>query len=381
MYLRQLNLIKLLNKKSFFLFGARSTGKTTLIAQQLPDAVIYDLLDNETYKKLLRRPKIIEEENLNSINGAKIIVIDEIQKLPQLLDEVHRLIEKRKMRFLLTGSSARKLKHGGANLLAGRAWLASLFPLSFSEIKKFDLLTYLNTGGLPQIYGQPEAAEELNNYINVYLREEIKAEALTRNVSAFSEFLDLVALSNGQEINYESFASDCQTSPGTLKNYFQILEDTLIGFKLPGYTKTKKRKAISRSKHYLFDIGVTNYLCQRGKISAGNELFGFVFEHFIILEVRTYLSYKRKNHSMNYWRSTSGMEVDLIIDDLLAIEIKGTTLVVEKHLKGIKAIQEEKIHQRFLVVSMDQSLRKMENEIEIYPWEIFLKQLWADKII
>ena len=259
MYSRKLNLLKLLEKKSFFLFGARSTGKTTLIDLQLPGAKIYDLLDAEVFSKLLKRPKLIEEE---STGPETVIVIDEIQKMPRLLDEVHRLIQKKQLRFLLTGSSARKLKHGGANLLAGRAWVASLFPLVSAEIPDFDLVTYLNRGGLPQIYGSSDFEEELRSYINVYLKEEINAEAVVRQVAAFSEFLDLIALSNGQEINYESFASDCQVSPGTLKNYIQILEDTLLGFRIPGYTKTRKRKAITRSKHYLFDIGVTNALCQ-----------------------------------------------------------------------------------------------------------------------
>jgi len=197
------------------------------------------------------------EENKNR---QRIIAIDEIQKLPTLLDEVHRLISKFDMKFILTGSSARKLKRGSANLLAGRAWRADLFALTSNEIPKFNLLTYLNCGGLPHIYGKKYAAEELNSYVSTYLREEIQSEALTRNLESFSEFLDAIAMSNGEEINFESLASDCGVSPGTLKNYIGILEDTLIGFTLSSYTKTKKRKAISRGKHYLFDLGVVNVL-------------------------------------------------------------------------------------------------------------------------
>lgn len=377
-YNRALNLNELLNKKSHFLFGARSTGKSTLIDMQLANAKVYDLLDAEIYRKLLARPKIIEEENSSS---DKIVVIDEIQKLPTLLDEVQRLIQKKNMRFLLTGSSARKLKHGGANLLAGRAWVASLFPLSFVEIDNFDLMEYLNTGGLPHIYASPYANNELSTYISIYLREEIQAEAKLQNIAAFAEFLDLAALSNGQEINYESFAADCQVSAGTLKNYFQVLEDTLLGFKVPGYTKTRKRKAISRSKHYLFDIGVTNTLCRRGRIEARTELFGNAFEHFIVLEVRAYLSYTQSTHAMTYWRSTSKMEVDLILGDEVAIEIKATSLVSDKHLKGLKALQEEKIHKRYIVVSTDSNWRKTEDNIEIFPWHDFLEKLWRGEII
>ncbi len=378
MYIRTLKLSEILKKKSHFLFGARSTGKSTLIEMQLPNAKVYDLLDAEVYRKLLVRPKIIEEENLDM---NEIVVIDEIQKLPTLLDEVQRLIQKKNMRFLLTGSSARKLKHGGANLLGGRAWIASLFPLSFVEIDNFDLMVYLNQGGLPHVYTSPYAKEELSAYISTYLQEEIQAEAKLQQVAAFAEFLDLAALSNGQEINYESFAADCQVSTGTLKKYFQILEDTLLGFRLPGYTKTRRRKAISRSKHYLFDIGVTNALCRRGEIIERTELFGNAFEHFIILEIRAYLSYTQNNNPMAYWRSTSKMEVDILIGDEVAIEIKGTNLVSDKHLKGLRALQEEKIHKRYIIVSTDSNLRTTEDRIEIFPWKDFLKNLWDSKII
>lgn len=378
MFERFLRLDKLLERKSFFLFGARSTGKSTLIAHQLPTARIYDLLDAEDYTRLLKRPKILEEE---AIDPKRLVVIDEIQKLPSLLDEVHRLIEKKKMRFLLTGSSARSLKRGGANLLAGRAWVASLFPLSSREIPQFDLLTYLNTGGLPHIYANPYAAEELQSYVGTYLKEEIQAEAITRNIQAFAEFLDLIALSNGKEINYESFASDSQVSPTTLKNYVQILEDTLLGFSLPGYTKTQKRKAISRAKHYLFDIGVTNTLSKKGLIQEKSSLFGDAFEHFIVLETRAFLSYYRLPHGLSYWRSTAQHEVDLLIGDTIALEIKATNLVADKHLRGLRALKEEGLQERYIVISMDSARRKTEDGIEIFPWQEFLDELWALKIV
>jgi len=377
-YDRILELDKLLKKKSFFLFGPRSTGKTTLINRQLPDARVYDLLDYEVYRALLKRPKIIEEE---SIDPDQIIVIDEIQKIPGILDEVQRLITKRASRFLLTGSSARKLKRGGGNLLAGRAWVADLFPLTFNEISDFDLLTYLNRGGLPQVYTSEDPEEELEQYVGTYLREEIQAEAVTRNIQAFSEFLDAIALSNGQEVNYEALSSDCQVAPTTLKNYFQILEDTLLGFRLPGFTKTKKRKPISRAKHYLFDFGVTNRLCQRGEIKEKSELFGISFEHFIVLEVRAFLSYSRKRKKMAYWRSTSQFEVDLIVGSETAIEIKGSALVQDKHLKGLRALMEEQILKRYIVVSLDSDKRTTTDSIEILPWKEFLTQLWAGQIV
>ena len=373
MFQRVLQLKTLLKKKSFFLLGPRSTGKTTLINNQLDNCTVYDLLDAEDYRRLLKRPKIIDEE---AIDPERIIVIDEVQKLPVILDEVHRLIQKRGLRFLLTGSSARKLKRGSANLLAGRAWKAELFPLSFSEIPNFDLISYLNTGGLPHIYGNAEAEEELESYAGTYLKEEIQAEALTRNIGAFAEFLDIIALSNGYEINYESLASDCQVSTSTLKNYIQVLEDTLIGFRLPGFKKTKIRKAISRSKHYLFDIGVTNNLCNRSEIKPKSEIFGAAFEHFIILETRTYNSYRRKNQKLTYWRSTSQMEVDLLVGQKIAIEIKGSSLVGDKHLKGLRALKEESLFERYIVVSLDPAKRQTNDGIAIIPWKTFLEELW-----
>ena len=319
---------------------------------------------------------MLEEESNN-----QLIIIDEIQKIPSLLDEVHRLIYKGKQKFLLTGSSARKLKSKNVNLLAGRAWQTALFPLTYSEIPQFNLKQYLNQGGLPHIYNSPQYKEELEAYIDLYLKEEIKNEALTRNVQAFSEFLDLIALSNGQEINYESFSKDLQISPSTLKNYMEILDDTLIGFKLPGYVKTKRRKAISRSKYYLFDIGVTNSLCHRGVITKRGELFGKSFEHFIILEIRAFLSYFRKNLSFNYWRSTSQMEVDLVIGGKTAIEIKAVQLVQDKHLRGIRALKEEKLMKKHLVISLDENIRKTKDNIDIFPWDYFLDQLWKGRIL
>ena len=378
MYHRRLNLVKLLNLKSFFLFGPRQTGKTTLLSASFPEARVYDLLDSDDYEKLLRRPKILEEE---CPDPRQLIVIDEIQKIPRLLDEVQRLITKKNMRFLLTGSSSRKIKRGGANLLAGRAWEAQLFPLTWSEIDDFDLIKYLNRGGLPQVYLSARPDEELKSYVSTYLREEIQSEALTRNIQAFAHFLDAISLSNGYEINYEQLASDCQVSPSTLKNYLQILEDTLLGFRLPAFTKTKKRKPIARSKHFLFDIGVTNKLCHRGEIKAKSDLFGRCFEHFIILEVRAFLSYTRSDLEMTYWRTTSQFEVDLIIGQQLAIELKATEMVHDRHLKGLRALKEEQLVKRYIVVSLDRTPRLTDDGIQIVPWQMFLNELWSGSLL
>jgi len=374
---RLLNLPDLLKKKSFFLFGPRSTGKSRLIKDQLQSAVVYDLLDAQVYRSLVIRPKIIEERCTDT---NQIIVIDEIQKIPSLLDEVHRLIENRGIKFLLTGSSARKLKRGGANLLAGRAWTAALFPLVTAEIPDYDLLKILNYGSLPQVVLSKYPEEELRNYIGTYLKEEIQAEALTRNVNAFAEFLDMVGISNGHEINYESFANDCQVSTTTIKNYFQILEDTLIGFALPGFTKSKKRKGITRAKHYLFDIGIANQLGQRGTILEKSEAFGSALEHLIVSEVRAYLSYHRLTDELSYWRTTSQYEVDLLIGKKVAIEIKSTSSVTERTLKGLKTLQEEGIFMRYIVVSLDPERRVVNRTFEVFPVNQFLAELWQGRI-
>ena len=376
---RRLALESLLARKSFFLFGPRSVGKTTLIREQLDHAKVYDLLDATTLRRLIRQPSILLEENRET--PRRIVAIDEIQKLPSLLDEVHRLIEQHEMTFLLTGSSARKLKRGASNLLAGRAWWAELYPLVYPEIPDFELLTYLNNGGLPHIYGSPDAVEELQSYVALYLQEEVQAEALTRNLAAFATFLEVIALGNGQELNYDSLASDCGVASTTIKNYIQILEDTLLGYSLPGFTYTKKRKAITRAKHYLFDIGVVNTLSNRGEIRNRSPLFGNAFEHFVIGEVRAYLSYSRSRETMTYWRSTSQFEVDLLIGKSMAIEIKGTDNVGKKHLRGLRALMEERLIRNYAVVSLDRDKRTTDDGIVIWPWRQFLTALWANELL
>jgi len=374
-YKRQLRLEELLRLKSFFLFGPRATGKSTLIKAQLPNAQVFDLLDRSTFRRLLSDPSLIGQSA-----GEGPIVIDEIQKIPTLLDEVHRQIETYHRTFLLTGSSARKLRRGAANLLGGRAWTAELMPLTYAEITDFELNRYLTRGGLPVAYQSAHWFEELDAYVGNYLQDEILAESLTRNIEAFSEFLTLAAKSNGQEVNLQSFASDCGISQNTIKNYFQILTDTLIGFSLPAFTKTTRRKAITREKYYLFDVGVRNRLCDVTSVTPKTDSFGLAFEHFIIMELRAYNSYFRRKLKLQYWRSTSQFEVDLVIDDKMAIEIKGVSQVMDKHLKGLRALKEEGKFASYCVVSCDPDIRKTADGIEIYPWSEFLNQLWLGKL-
>lgn len=374
---RTLQLPELLRQKSHLFLGPRSTGKTTLIEQQLPQAKVYDLLDSSVFRALVKHPKLLGEE----ATPDQWVVVDEIQKLPELLDEVQRLIQKKKMTFLLTGSSARKIKRGAANLLGGRLWETRLFPLTSHEIPQFDLLTYLNTGGLPHIYGSAQAALEQRNYINLYLKEEIHSESLVRNISSFSECLEIFSLSNGQEINFENFSRDTGIPTSSIKNYISILCDTLLAFTLPPFLKTKKRKAIARSKLYLFDIGIVNYLNNRSEIKPKSELFGQAFEHFVLQELRAYLSYTRSRDSLTYWRSVSQFEVDCIVGKKWALEIKSSELVLPKHLKGLQALKEEGLIKNYGIISLDPHFRKTEQGIHIFPWKMFLDQLWSGKLI
>ena len=374
---RVLSLDNLLKKKSFFLFGARGTGKTSLIRATLPSYPRYDLLSASTFGALSRRPSLIVEENWNS---ELPIVIDEIQKLPQLLDEVHRLIEERNLRFLLTGSSARTLKRGGANLLAGRAWEARLFSLVSEELGDFDLKKYLTIGGLPGVWFSEDPWEDLRAYVGTYLREEIMAEAVVRQIDTFGSFLDLVALRCTEEINYEAFGSDLGISGKSVKNYFGILEDTLAGFLVPPYRKTKLRKSTSRSKFYLSDIGVVNCLVGRKELPDGTEAFGKTFEHFIAMELRAYISYRRLDHALCFWRTEGGYEVDFTVGSDLAIEVKATNLVNERQLSALRALREEGIFRALCVVSRDSRVREVDG-IRIYPWRDFLKKLWAGELL
>ena len=375
MFKRILDLPKLLKMRSFFLFGPRGTGKSTLIENSLPHAKIYDLLDPVVFQRLLRQPGLIAEETKEN----NLVVIDEIQNMPDLLNEVQRLITKRKQKFLLTGSSARKLRRGGSNLLAGRAFRADLFPLTSHEISDFDLLTYLNTTGLPEFCGDSLAKEYLKAYVGTYLKEEIQAEALTRNLVGFTRFLEMVALSNGEEINYANLASNTGVPARTIDNYFSILDDTLLGFFVSPFQKSRKRKAVTRPKYYLFDVGVVNNLAARGNIELKSELFGKAFEHFIALELRAWLSYFRQDISLEYWRSTSQFEVDFIMGQKLAIEVKATSLVNDKHLKGLRALKEEGLIKSYLVISLDDNYRETNDGIQIWPYRQFLQKLWNNE--
>jgi len=384
MYRRKLDL-SLSSEESCFLWGPRQTGKSTLLKFLFPKAKYYDLLLSDQYRRLVSDPSLLRQEcealGLSGENQRFPIIIDEVQKIPDLLDEVHWLIENRRLRFILCGSSPRKLKRKSGSLLGGRAVKYKLFPLVFSEIPDFSLLEALNNGLLPRHYLSRSADKLLEAYTGDYLKEEIVAEAATRNIPAFSRFLEVAAISNGEIINFNNIASECGVSAPTVKGYFQILEDTLIGIWIPAFRKQYKRRLISSPKFMFFDVGIVSHLTHRGKIEQGSELFGRAFEHFIILEVLAHSSYSDLNYPVEYWRTASQFEVDLILGKGdVAIEIKSTTLAKDRHLKGLRAFKEEH-KSNYILVSQDPNPRKTNDGILILPWKIFLNRLWANKII
>jgi len=375
---RLLNLPDLLTRKSFFLFGPRATGKSTLIKRQLSEtATVIDLLDSRLYLRLLSSPHDLESI-IYSGHKTGIVVIDEIQRIPELLNEVHRLIENKKITFLLTGSSARKLRRGKANLLAGRVWESRMFPLTWKEITDFNLDRFLHYGGLPAVYLSNYPDEELDAYVNTYLKEEIMAEGLIRKLPPFSRFLRSIALASGERINFTKLANDCQVPPSTVTEYVGLLNDTLVAFLLPAWTESRKRKAISTAKFYFFDPGVTHMLAGTKTLDRNSHLYGKSFEQFIGMEIRAYLSYRRKKRELAYWRSTHGYEVDFLIGIETAIEVKASQKVSGRDLRGLKALKEENIFKNYILVSQDPINTRDDNFQALY-WEKFLDDLWADK--
>lgn len=366
--------------ESLFLWGARQTGKSTLLKFIFPEARLFDLLLSDVYERLNRNPSLLRETILAD-ESQSVVVIDEIQRIPALLNEVHWLIVNKGTRFILSGSSPRKILHSGANLLGGRALRYELYPLVSSEIPDFDLLTAINNGMLPRHYDSKKPKNLISAYIGNYLRDEIVAEARIRNVGTFQRFLEVAALTNGEIMNYSNIASDTGVSAYIVKEYFQIVEETLIGRFVPSFQKRPKRRVISAPKFYLFDVGIVNFLLNRSNIEVKTELFGKAFEHFIYQEIYAHSRYCDKNYNISYWRTASGLEVDFILGDHeVAIEIKATEEAQPRHLKGLKAFMEEYTVKKAILVSND-SFPRLTNGVLVLPWKDFLKKLWNNEII
>lgn len=371
---RVLELAPLLKTKSYFLFGPRQTGKTYLIRNTLKEARVYDLLDTSIFLALTQTPGRIGQEITPQDH---VVVIDEIQRLPELLNEVHRLIESRGVRFLLTGSSARKLRRGGINLLGGRARIKNLHPLTCRELgDHFDLTKALERGLLPSIYFSDDPPADLKAYTGLYLQQEIMAEGTVRNIPAFSRFLRIAALCNGTIVNFTKVANDAQVARTTVYEYFEILKDTLILHELPAWRKSIKRKPTGSSKYYFFDVGIAATL-QGRMFQPGTPEYGEAFETYLFHELMCYRDYIRPE-PLSYWRSSSGFEVDFIMGDHTAIEVKARENISPYDIKGLQALAEEKLLKRYLCVSLEPRMRKV-GMVTILPYREFLNKLWNEE--
>lgn len=365
--------------ESVFLFGARQTGKSTLLRKQCSDAIYIDLLDSNTRMRFNRHPALLYQM-LRDKPKRTLVIIDEIPAVPELLNEVHRLISEFNHIFILCGSSVRKLKQRGHNTLGGRALPINLYPLVSHEIPNFDIDRAVTYGLLPPHYLAAKPQRRLAAYIDVYLKEEIMQEALVRNLDAFHRFLEVAALTNGEIINYNNIAQECGVSAMTVSSYFDILQDTLIGYRIPAYRRVMKRRLVQAPRFYYFDVGVANHLLHRGQLTRGTEEYGHAFEHLVIQEIYAYLHYNHSEEQLSYWRTYTGIEVDAVIGEArVAIEIKSVEEVMNRHLKGLKAFGEEYPDSRCLVVSLDPFNRKIGNIECIYVLDFF-KGLWNNGI-
>jgi len=370
-------------KETFFLWGARQTGKSTLLRHSYPDAFWIDLLKAEEFRRYMEHPEWLRQEIIKTDVPAIFVVIDEVQKIPALLDEVHWLHENQNIQFALCGSSARKVKRGQANLLGGRALRYELLGLTSSELNAdWDLNRMLNHGYLPRIYLSNQPLRLLNSYVADYIKEEVAAEGLVINLPVYSNFLNMAALSDTEVVNFSTIARDCGVSSQTIKQYFQILEDTLLGNWLPAYRKRPKRRVAVSPKFYFSDIGVVNFLAKRGKLEPRSELYGKAFENWCFHELRAYNIYNDLFADLNYWRLAGGTEVDFIVNTMdVAIEAKASPKILARHLKGLRSLKEDHPNiQRRMVVCLEDKPRITEDQIEILPAKAFARILWEGGI-
>jgi len=388
---RILNLDPTLKRKSVFLFGPRQTGKSTLLKKTYPDAFYVDLLNRSAFRRYRTDPNTFREEVTYAIEkeGTSLFIIDEIQKIPDLLDEVHGFIENYpNIRFVLTGSSARKLKRSGTNMLGGRASRFSLHPLTSKEygINQYvqDIIKIITYGSLPSIITSEDPWLDLIDYVDIYLKEEIQQEAIVRSLDGFARFLDKVALSNAEQVNFTQMGSDAQVPPRTVREYYHVLEDTLIGYLLPAFTETKKRKAMTSAKFYLFDLGITNLLLDRREVSPKTREYGSLLEQLVFTELKAFLDYNGYRDALFYWRSMSKYEVDFVIkhgSSITAIEVKASSSPGKRDFRGLNALNDEISIKRKLCVCLSEQPRLLDHNIEVLPLSLFLQNLWNGSLL
>lgn len=366
--------------EAMFLFGARQTGKSTLLKERFPKAIYIDLLKSDVRNRFKQHPEEFRESLLR-YPPETLVIVDEIQKVPDLLDEVHWLMVEKGLWFILSGSSARKIKKSGANNLGGRAIPETLFPLVSAEIPDFDIERAVQNGMIPRHYMVANARNRMRAYIDLYVKEEIIEEALVQNVDEFIRFMEVAAIMDGEILNYENVASDCEVSANTVKAYYKILVDTLLGFEVPAYRNVIKRKLYKSPRFYYFDIGIANHLTKRYQLAPKMPEYGHAFEHLIIQEIVAYLAYTNSDEELTYWHTYENIEVDAIIGDArVAIEIKSTDHVDHGDKKGIMEFAKEHPNAKQILVSRDRISRRSGN-VDLYYVTDFFKALWAGEII
>ena len=385
---RTIDISNALSRKSQFLFGPRQTGKTSWIENELENVLHrFNLLEATLYKRLASDPSYMSQVLRQKGIDDGLVVIDEIQKLPMLLDEVHNLIETTSLRFLLTGSSARKLKSQGVNLLGGRAGWKEMYPFVWPEIKGagISLERIFLSGLIPSVYLSSDPDAELSDYFHLYLTQEIQQEGLVRNLPSFTRFLEVAALSNAEMINCTNMSREIGISATGISDWFQILYDTLVGFEVPAFRKSTKRKTFSTPKFYFFDVGIVRKILDWDKVPENTAEFGKFFEAYIASELRAFLGYKLGLYDMDkrlcYWRTTSGYEVDFILNGRIAIATKTTRHYAKQDLKGLRALKDEGICERYILVCREELPLMTDDGIEILPWQDFLEALWSRKYL
>ncbi|MCQ2161533.1 MAG: DUF4143 domain-containing protein [Bacteroidales bacterium] len=379
MYKRILEIENMLDEGNFLL-GARQTGKSTLLQERFPDSICYDLLKSDLRKRFKKNPELLREILEGKPSGT-LVIIDEVTKVPELLDEAHWLMVNRGIRFVLCASSARKLKKSSSNTLGGRAVPIPFYPLVSAEIPDFDIYRAVQNGMIPRHYLIDNAWKRIGAYVDLYMKEEIREEALVKDFDAFERFLEVAAISDGEILNYENIATDCGVSAKTVASYFQILYDTLIGYEVPAYRKVIQRKLVQAPRFYYFDVGVANYLMGRSSLKRGTDEFGHAFEHLVIQEIIAYLGYSGSKEKLTYWRTYTGLEVDAVLGDAkVAVEIKSVEEIKTKHRKGLKAFGEEHPECRQIIVSLDK-LTRHSNGIDLMYVTDFFNALWKGEII
>lgn len=366
--------------EAMFLFGGRQTGKSTLLKERFPKAVYIDLLKSDVRNRFKQHPEEFRESLLR-YPPETLVIVDEIQKVPDLLDEVHWLMVEKGLWFILSGSSARKIKKSGANNLGGRAIPETLFPLVSAEIPDFDLERAVQNGMIPRHYMVANARNRMRAYIDLYLKEEILEEALVQNVDEFVRFMEVAAIMDGEILNYENVASDCEVSANTVKAYYKILVDTLLGFEVPAYRKVIKRKLYKSPRFYYFDVGIANHLTKRYHLAPKTPEYGHAFEHLIMQEIVAYLGYTNSDEELTYWHTYENLEVDAVIGDArVAIEIKSKEHIDHDDKKGVTEFAKEHPDTRQIIVSRDRISRRS-GDVDLYYVTDFFKALWAGEII